>query len=247
MELPKSKLPPSRKNPSRLIIYSVPKLGKTTIVSKLDNCLIIELEEGGADYVEALKIEAYNLAKLAEIGTQIKNEGKPYKYVCIDTITKLEELCEAVATNNYKKSPMGVNFQGKSVLSLPQGAGYFWLREAFTQWLNFCYSLADNVILLGHIKDKFIEVKGKEVSAKDLDLTGKLRTITCANADAIGYMYRNKEGQTLLNFKTSEEVTCGSRCEHLRGQEIVIADTVPDSDPIEIIAHWDKIYLPTIN
>lgn len=217
MELPKKKVKVDNENPRNFIIYSKPKMGKTTLLSQLDDCLIIDLENG-SDYVEALKIKVNSIKELYEVGEKIKAEGLPYKYVAIDTISKLEEWCEEVATNMYRKDPKGRNFAGKSVLELPMGAGYLYLRIAFKQWIDYVLTLAEHVILVGHLKDKLIDKAGKEVEAKDLALTGKIKEITCANADAIGYLYR-EEGKLKINFKASDEITCGSRCEHLRGQD----------------------------
>ena len=42
--------------PRRLLLYSVPKAGKTTIFSQLPNSLIIDTEDG-SDFVDALKIK----------------------------------------------------------------------------------------------------------------------------------------------------------------------------------------------
>lgn len=226
-----------------MVLYSPPKMGKTTMISHLENCLIIDLEKGSR-YVDALKVEVNSLAELTELGKAIKAAGKPYKYVAVDTITKLEEWCEADATATYKESVIGKNFKGNTVLELPNGGGYLYLREAFKKWINALENLADHIILIGHIKDKMIEKAGKEVSARDLDLTGKIKQITCANADAIGYMHRDKDGNMYLNFKSSDEIMCGSRCDHLKGQEILIAEPVKDGKPGEITVHWDKIYLP---
>ena len=118
------------------------------------------------------------------------DEGKPYKYIAIDTITQLEVWCEDEAKKMYQATPMGKNFdqdnKGLSVLTLPQGAGYLYLRKAFMKWFFVCPKLADHVIFVGHLKDKYLTKNGKEVKANDLSLSGKLREITCANADAIG-------------------------------------------------------------
>ena len=116
---------------------------------------------------------------------------------------------------------MGKNFdpdnKGLSVLSLPQGAGYLYLRIAYKKWLDRLNKLADHIILVGHLKDKVTEKKGKEVTSKDLDLTGKIRSITCANADAIGYVYREND-KTMISFDSGTDVNAGSRCDHLKGQ-----------------------------
>ena len=58
--------------------------------------------------------------------------------------------------------------------------------------------------------------KGKEVAVKDLDLTGKIKQITCANPfDAVGYIYR-EDDETMISFNSMDDVTAGSRCNHLK-------------------------------
>jgi hypothetical protein len=241
ISLPTEVIKSTTQNPKLLIIYSPPKTGKTTLLSKLENNLIIDLE-GGSKYVDALKVDVQNLEQLQSIGAAIVKAKKPYKYVTIDTVTKLEELCLDVAKTMYKQTPMGKNFTGDSILELPQGAGYFWLRQAFTLWLQKIKKLADHIILVGHLKDKFIEKKGKEVQAKDLDLTGKLKAITCSDADAIGYLFRGENNELILNFQSSDEITCGARPAHLKGKEIVMATYDAEANDLTEVA-WDKIYV----
>ena len=101
-------------------------------------------------------------------------------------------------------------------------------------------SLCDHLILVGHLKDSLIDKKGKEVNAKDLDLTGKLKTIVCAKADAVAYMHRDKKG-IWLNFKSSDELNCGSRCQHLRGKDILLGEISEDGESHNY--YWDKIYI----
>jgi len=227
LELPKEKIKIENRNPRTFVLYSQPKIGKTTALSELDNCLIVDLEDGSS-FVEALKIKVNNVKELYQVGEKIKEAGKPYKYVAIDTMTKLEDWCEEAATNAYKADPKGRRFTGKSVLELPNGAGYLWLRQAYRKWLSYIKGLSEHVILVCHVKDKLIDKNGAEVSAKDLDLTGKIRNITSADADAIGYLYR-QEDKLMINFQAKEELVCGSRCEHLRGQNFEF--------------DWNKIYI----
>jgi hypothetical protein len=234
--LPTKKVKADRVNPKRLIVYSKPKTGKTTAFAGLDDNLIIDLENG-ADYVEALKVKANNLQELKEVGKAIKEANYPYKYVTIDTVTALEDMVMPLAINLYQKTPMGKNYSGDSILTLPNGAGYLYIRQAFFQVLDFIDTLAPHIILSGHIKDKQVDDKGEMVLSANIDLTGKIKSLICANADAIGYMYR-KGNETIISFKTNEEVTCGARPEHLRNEEIVVSEMKNG----EIITHWDKVY-----
>ena len=235
--LPTKKVKVERNNPKRLIICSKPKTGKTTAFAGLENNLILDLENG-SEYVEALKVKINSLQDLLDAGKAIKEAGCPYTYVTIDTVTALEDMIMPLAIKLYKQTSMGKNYDGDNVLSLANGAGYLYLRQAFFQVLDFIDTLAPHIILSGHIKDKQVDDKGEMVMAANIDLTGKIKSLICANADAIGYMFR-KGNQTILSFKTVGEVTCGARPEHLRNEEIVISEM---NDKGELVIHWDKVY-----
>ena len=234
---PTKKVKVERVNPKRLIIYSKPKTGKTTAFAGLKNNLILDLENGSG-YVEALKVKIDNLQDLLDTGKAIKDAGKPYDYVTVDTVTALESMVMPLAVKLYKKTPMGKNFDGTDVTTLPNGAGYLYIRQAFFQVLDFIDTLAPHVILSGHIKDKVVDDKGSMVMSANIDLTGKIKSLICANADAIGYMFR-KGNQTVINFKNNDGVTCGARPDHLRNEEIVVSEM---NDKGEIKTHWNKIY-----
>jgi len=234
--LPTTKIKADRVNPKRLLIYSKPKTGKTTAFAGLEDNLIIDLENG-SDYVDALKIKVNNLKELIEAGNSIIEAGRPYKYVTIDTVTALESMVMPLAVKLYRKTQMGKHFEGDSVVSLPNGAGYGYIREAFFSILDFIDTLAPHIILSGHIKDKVVDDKGEMVMSANIDLTGKIKSLICANADAIGYMYR-KGNKTILSFKTNEEVTCGARPEHLRNQEIAVTESI---DGV-LTTSWEQVY-----
>ena len=240
IELPTKKVLASRANPKRLVIYSKPKAGKTSALALLDNCLLLDFEKG-SDYVDAIKLKIDSLQTLKEVGAEIVKAGKPYKYIAVDTVTALEELCLGYAKALYMDTPMGKSFAGDNVLKLPNGAGYLYLREAFFKILDYIETLVPDdgsIILLGHLKDKNIDIAGKEVAAVDLDLTGKIKALVCAKADAIGLLSR-KGNQVILNFKTSDEITCGARPDHLKNQEIILTEFTDGN----LVASWDKIFV----
>ena len=85
----------------------------------------------------------------------------------------------------------------------------------------------------------FINKNGKELTENVIDLTGKLGRIIPAQADALGYVYR-KKNQTIINFKGGDDSIVEARPQHLRGKEIVIAES--DEDNV-ITTYWDKIFI----
>ena len=131
MDLPTKPRKVLRDNPKELVIFGKPKCGKTTITSHLTlegDWLLLELEDGGADYVEATTLFAKSLSDIKEIGSTILNKDKPYSGIIVDTVTKLEELIMPHAAGLYKRTPMGVNWKGDDVRTLPKGSGYLYMR-----------------------------------------------------------------------------------------------------------------------
>lgn len=242
--LPTEKNKPKVQNPRFLILFGKPKSGKTTLLSMLDNCLIIDLE-GGAEFLEALSIQARTVNDLGEIANQIRQKtaetgNKPYKYIAIDNATRLEEICLPYAAILYRQTPMGKSFKGEDVRQLPNGAGYLYLREAVKKVITMFKELCDNFILIGHTKDKMINKEGEELTEMAIDLVGRLGDIVCGEADAVGYIYR-KKNETIISFEGGDNSVREARAPHLRGQKIVVAESNENN---EITAHWERIYLP---
>ena len=243
LTLPTEKIQAKVENPRFLIIYGKPKNGKTTCVAALENNLLIDLE-GGSQYMDALSVQARSVEDLGEIANAItakikETSVKPYKYITIDSATVLEEISKTLALRLYQQTPMGKSYKD-DILKLANGGGYYYLREAFDKIITMFKGLCDTLILVGHCKDTMINKDGKEMSEMSLDLSGKLARITLASADAIGYIYRNKN-KTMLNFKGGEDYILGARAPHLKEQEFVIAES---EDPKTVNVFWDKIFLP---
>src|SRR5699024_5002510 len=227
-----------------LIIFGKPKAGKTTLASRLDNNLIVDLE-GGSEFLEALAVQARSVKDLGDIATAIREEikqtcKKPYKYITLENASRLEEICLSYAAQLYRATPMGKNYSGNDVRTLPNGSGYMYLQQAVRKVIDMFRDLCDNFILIGHTRDKLINKEGEELSEMSLDLVGKLANIICGEADAVGYVYR-KRNETHISFEGGDNSVREARAPHLRGKNIVIAESDENND---IKVYWDKIYLP---
>ena len=139
IELPKEKVKALSKSPRKTIIFSKPKMGKTSLAAELPNSLIIDLERG-SDFLDAVKVTCNTTNDIKEVCREVIKQGKPYQYGIVDTITKLEDICLPLAKQFYMATPMGKNFTGESVLTLPNGAGYLYLRQAFFEVLSWIES-----------------------------------------------------------------------------------------------------------
>lgn len=252
MKLPKKKSEAERRDPKTVVIFGQPKTGKTTALAELEGCLLIDLE-GGSDFVSALKIDVLKESKdngvapiaiLQDIIKSIKkaneeNGGYVYKYIAIDTVTALEEMVLPIAASMYRATPMGRNWVGTDVTTLPNGAGYGYTRTALLKVIDSLKEITDTLIILGHVKDKLVEVDGEEMGERGLALIGRMSAILCAKVDAVGYMYRD-ENKTMINFATSESLLVGARSEHLKGKKLPIASS---DDGGKVTVDWSQIFI----
>ncbi|WP_173431838.1 AAA family ATPase [Sharpea azabuensis] len=243
--LPTQKIPAVSSNPSYLIIYGLPKSGKTSCLAQLENNLIIDLE-GGSKFVDALAIQARSINDLGEIASAIRAKNAEvghnfYKHITIDNATRLEDICMSYACQLYRNTELGKNWKGTDVTTLARGAGYTYLRQAVKKVIDMFRELCDEFILVGHVKDSITEKDGQEVNAREIDLVGKLGRICCGLADAVGYCYR-KDNETHISFVSGGDGTSmEARGRHIAGKDIVIATGNPDGS---LTTYWDKIYLP---
>lgn len=243
INLPKNKIPAETQDPKYLILFGLPKVGKTTVLSTLDNNLILDFENGST-YVDALKIKIDNLQTLKEVIKAIKEAGRPYKYITIDTITAVEEMAKPVALNLYKNSPVYSDRYANvtDITRLPNGSGYTFLRQAVEAIVDLIASATDNIIICGHVRDASLN-DNLDGSVKDLDLTGKLKRILSARSDAIGFVHRDDDSNLCINFGQDGEILTGARPQHLANKDIIVAERNEDGT---FTSHWERIY-PSLN
>lgn len=241
--LPTSKIPAVSKNPSYLIIYGLPKSGKTSAVAQLENNLIIDLE-GGSTFIDAMAIQCRTINDLGEAAQAIRAKNNEvghnfYRHITIDNATRLEDICMSYACTLYRQTELGKKWTGTDVTTLPRGAGYKYLRDAVKKVIDMFKELCDEFILVGHVKDSIIEKDGAEVTAKEIDLVGKLGKILCGLADAVGYVYR-KGNETHISFVGgADDTIMEARAKHIANKDIIIAT---GDDNGNITTYWDKIY-----
>lgn len=237
-ELPTAKIPAATQDPKYLILFGLPKVGKTTILSTLDNNLILDFEQG-TTYVDALKVQINSLKELKECIKAIKEAGKPYKYITIDTITAVEEMAKPLALQMWQNSPLyTTKYEVKDITQVPQGAGYSFWRQAIEAIIDLIASATDNIILCGHVKDAAL-AENVAGSIKQLDLTGKVSRILSARSDAIGFVHRDENSNLCINFGQSGEILTGARPKHLANKDIIVAEHQEDGT---FVSHWERIY-----
>ncbi len=209
MELPTKVIKSTTVNPSLLTVFGQSKVGKTTMLSKLNNCLIIDTEKG-TKYVDALKVQVNNSTELKNMVKALKgDEGTVYDYLALDTIDNVVSWFEKdVARDNNVDS----------FAKIPFGDGYNQVRTRVMAMISALMECCEHIIIIGHRKKTIIGNDSVEVNVSSLDLSGKLKNYVMAKSDAIGFVYRDEEGDLKISFEASDEIEAGTRLPHLAGK-----------------------------
>lgn len=242
MKLPIEKKKASAVNPRTMVIFSQPKVGKTELLSSLEDNLIIDFE-GGTDFYESLSVKVETLSELRELWDALSESEKRYKYITFDTFTSMyEKVVNEYGVILHNKDPRAeTKLEANYDLDkLAYGKGHFYKREAVQAIIAMFAGLAGECLILsGHLADKSSNKTTSGLSVKDLDIEGKLKNIISAKVDALGLLYRKEKNKNYLSFITSEDVVAGSRSPHLKGKEILISEMVDN----KIVTHWDQIFV----
>lgn len=256
-------------SPRDLVIVSIPKMGKGTILGDFTtkyNAVVLDLEKGGYEYIPARKLSTYISQETDRWGSYqnyiayrkllLDNKGK-YDYLIIDGLSDLDDLSEIGGTLLYMNSIIGKKFnrkgnipdgeklehddpQWKSVLTLPEGAGYQYTRRWFLQQIEFFRQISPYRIYAGHISDKYIKDSGgkEEVVGSEIALAGKLKTIFASKVTSLAKLIADGN-ERYLNFDvTNDSIVAGSRHPRLRGR-ILISKMSIDG---ELETYWENIY-----
>ena len=211
MALKKVKRKAISQNPKTLLLYGAPKVGKTTALSQLNDCLILDTE-GGANMIEGYVESVSNREELIKVLKEAQ-DGHDYKYVAIDTIDKIATWAETAVCVEENVS---------AVQDLAFGKGFGMVREKVLNTVKILKDIFPHVIIIGHRKWARAIVDSKAiVEPESLDLTGKLKNMLMADCDAIGYVYRDEEkGNLMVTFQSNDALEAGSRSPHLKGKEL---------------------------
>ena len=211
MKLKKEKRKAISTNPQLLLLYGAPKVGKTTMLSSLDDCLIVDTERG-ANMLEGYIESVANRDELLELLIQLKeSKDVKYKYIALDTIDKIADWAEHRVCEEENV---------RSLSDLAFGKGYGIMRDKVSKTIEAFLQVTDHLIIVGHRKPAFAVTDGSPIVVPEsLDMTGKLKNIIMSRCDAIGYVFR-EEDSLKVSFQANEAIEAGSRCEHLKGKVI---------------------------
>lgn len=200
-----------------ILIHGKPKIGKSTLVSKLfPNGLFIATEPG-LNFLSVYKVSVNSWAKFLEVCGEIARESNKFSPIIIDTVDLLVAYCtEFICDREKINHPSDLDYgKGWSMVSKE-------LQRALTK-----LSTMGGLVLIGHTKTEEIKTKTKSYHKDNLTITGENRRVVLAIADLILYIdHEAEEGgkeKRIIRTKSSLYWEAGSRADSL----VSLPDIIP--------------------
>ena len=144
------------KRPQKVVIYGGEGLGKTTLVCKIPDVLVIDTEDGTAQQNVRRILKPQTWEELLQILEEVANTPGLCATLVVDTIDWAEQLCIDYVLKKYRQS---------SIESFGFGKGYTYVAEEFRNLLRTCDKVIQsgkNVVFTAHAKMRKFEQPDEE-------------------------------------------------------------------------------------
>lgn len=198
-----------------ILLYSKPKVGKTSFAAQLKRNLFLATEIG---YNAINDITAQPIMKWTDIKTVTKQLKDPkaremYDTVTIDTISIAADLCEKFICQRE-----GV----QKINEVPYGQGWKMVAKELQDTLREITMLGFGLILICHSKEKaspYTDADGNAITSVEPDLSKNVYAVCNAVCDLIAYIGvefdQNGKSQRWLYTRQTPTVFAGSRWKYL--------------------------------
>ena len=220
-------------------IYSLPKVGKTSMACQFPKNLLLAFEKG---YNAIAGVKPIDITKWSDLKLVLRQLEKPearllYDTVTIDTVGIAWEMCEqfVCAQNGVQK-----------IADIPWGGGYSACKKEFESCLRKITQLGYGLVIISHVDkrtekradDSEVEILGPAIPKRAYEIVNQL-------VDIIGYIdvTWDEEGNSerWLYTRKTPTVMAGSRFKYLAPkikfgyQELVdaISDAIDKSEKLD--------------
>lgn len=195
------------------MLYSLPKVGKTTFAAQIPDNLLLCFERG-VNFLSG--IYAVDIQRWSDLKAILRQLNKPdvkgkFKTITFDTVGIAWELCEEYICSCNNVSTIG---------DIPWGEGYKLVSKEFKSVLRGISMMGYGVVLIAHAKISNVKIDDDIFVEKvSPDLPARAQTIVNAFVDIAGYIrlsYDNSGNSTrTLVFRGNENVVAGTRAKYL--------------------------------
>lgn len=217
-----------------ILLYGIPKIGKTTFASKFSDALFFLTEEGAKHLsIRAWHIKGWAdfLNRLSIIEDAIRVNQFPFKTIVIDTIDNLIEYCDQFICDRNSLNTLG---------DLEYGKAYRYYEKELRSQLQRITKLGLGLIFISHSEEKEVDVSAVTNPYAPLHAnseTGKVRmvvptlekrAIKFVNGfvDMILYAEINTNNERVIRTKPTPHFEAGDRSGRLPASIALDYETV---------------------
>jgi hypothetical protein len=160
-----------------MLIYGVPKIGKSTFCSQLDSPLFIATEPG-LNALDTFQVDCSSWKQFKKACVELQKGDHDFKTVIIDTVDNLFMQC-----SEYICKEKGVSHES----DLPMGKGYSLVTDEFKRVLTKLAALPYGVILISHAQQITVETRTGDFTKTTTTLGGKQKKFVNGFVDMILY------------------------------------------------------------
>jgi hypothetical protein len=188
-------------NRQNILIYGLPKAGKSSLAAEFPNTLFVATEDGHK-HLEVFKVDAPNWPQFIQTCGELKQGGHNFKTIVIDIADWLYKHCE-----DYICQKHGV----EAPADLPYGKGFSLVKAEFVRTMNKINMMGISIVFISHAKEKEIKSKNSSFTMMGTSMTGSAEQVIAGMCDLIFYCYINEENKRLIRTKPTKYVLAGDR------------------------------------
>ena len=197
-----------------LLVYGLPKVGKTTLLSKLPHSLILAFEAGtnalNNAYVQPIKKWTDAKSVLRELRKEAVQEK--FHFIGVDTADIAWSLCEKYICQQNQVQNLG---------DIPWGKGYALCKQEFEDFFREIAQLGYGICFVSHSAEKTMkDEKGNDYTSLAPALPSRPYDIVNKMVDIIGYIravknYDTNETKTYIFLRGDDRFVAGSRFKYI--------------------------------
>lgn len=160
-----------------ILLYSAPKLGKSTFASRFPEAIFFECEPG-LSHLEVFKVPTYTWEDFLAACKLVAQGNHPFKTIVIDTADNAFKFCSEHVCGKHN-----IEYEG----DMGHGKGWALVKNEWHRVLTRLASLPYGLVLISHAQDKIIETRTGEYTKTQPSLPDRARGVVLGLVDIILY------------------------------------------------------------
>lgn len=184
-----------------ILLYGLPKVGKSTFASEIPNALFLSTEDG-LNFLEVHNVRINSWMDVYEVAKSLVEQKHGFKTLIIDTVDLFYKHCEFHIMKKHQiEHPSDLAF----------GKGFTLVKNEFLRVVLGLNSLGLGMFFISHAKEREMKKKGSSWTYMSTTMSGSAETMICGMVDLILYSYITDDNKRILRTKPTRYINAGDR------------------------------------